>query len=95
MRRILLVLILLVISSCYVQAKPFNDTEWGLLQLERIAMKTQTVESDMRLCIDRDDFKGDRKEASKDAFTRLEAVRKELKKLKNLVEKEKLQKTKI
>lgn len=77
---IFLVFILLVSSFCLssVEAKPFNDIEWGLLQLERIAMKTQIVESDMRLCIDRKDFYGDRKEASKDALTKLQVIKKAL-----------------
>lgn len=75
-------LFFLVFCLSPAEAEPFNKIEWGLLQLERIAMKTQIVESDMRLYIDREDFYKDRKEASKDALTRLQVVRKELKELK-------------
>lgn len=84
MKKVLLILILLVVSSTFsytAQAKPFNETEWALLKLQVIGMKTQIVENDMRLCIDREDFRADRKAASEDAVKKLQALEKELKKL--------------
>ena len=78
-------LILILLGSSFflssAEAKPFNEIERSLLQLERIAMKTQIVESDMRLYIDRPDFYGNRKEASKDALAKLQVIRKDLKAL--------------
>ena len=36
------IILFLILTFCFssVEAKPFNDIEWGLLQLEHIAMKT-------------------------------------------------------
>ena len=67
-----------MIGSFYIsvaQAKPFNETEWGFLQLQIMGMRIEIVENDMRLCIDREDFRGDRKAASEDAVKQLKKLR--------------------
>ena len=83
MKKILLILVSLVLSSLFTyraEAKPFNETEWGLLQVGLVGIKIQIVENDMRLCIDREDFRGDRKAASEDAVKKLQSLEKELNK---------------
>lgn len=81
-RLFFLIVFTFIVFTPKSEAKPFSDIEWGILQLEFFGMRLHAIENDMRLQVDRDDFRDGRKVGGRQSVTDIKKLRAALKQLK-------------